>query len=99
MPSSPIRVIALAAAAFAMAAPAAAQSIAYISSASGYMLHMSGNTAVTANWSGQSPISGFTGYGQIQMNGRCLTGRNGNQPLTWEGCNGSDRSQKWSLQN
>lgn len=94
-----IRLSVLIAAAFAFHAPASAQSIGYISSSSGYMLHMSGNTAVTANWSGQAPISGFTGYGQIQMNGRCLTGRNGNQPLTWEGCNGSDRSQKWSLQN
>lgn len=78
---------------------AAAAGVAYISSSSGYMLHMSGNTAVTANWSGQAPINGFTGYGQIQMSNRCLTGRTGNQPLTWEACNGSDRSQKWSLEN
>ncbi len=99
MPHSSIRFAALLATAIAITAPAYAQSVGYISSSSGYMLHMSGSTAVTANWSGQAPISGFTGYGQIKMNGRCLTGKNGNQPLTWEGCNSSERAQKWSLQN
>lgn len=86
---------ALALATGALAAHAA--QISYISSSGGYMLHMSANTAVTANWQGQAPIQGFSGYGLIQMNGRCLTGHNGGQPLTWEGCNGGDRNQKWSL--
>lgn len=77
-------------------AVAHASGIGYISSSSGYMLHMSGSTAVTADWKGQTPIQGFSGYGQIKMSGRCLTGRNGNQPLTWEGC-GNDAAQRWKL--
>ena len=76
-----------------------AQEIAYLSSASGYMLHQSGNVAVTANWNGQRPISGFSGYGQIRMNDRCLAGRNGGQPLTWEGCARGDRAQVWGFSN
>jgi hypothetical protein len=90
----------LCAAGFALASAAAtAANIAYISSSSGYMLNNSGGTAVTANWAGQAPIQGFSGYGQIQMNGQCLTGKTGNQPLTWEGCRGGDKSQIWSLSN
>ena len=77
-------------------AVAHASGIGYISSSSGYVLHMSGSTAVTADWKGQAPIQGFSGYGQIKMDGRCLTGRNGNQPLTWEGC-GNDAAQRWKL--
>jgi Ricin-type beta-trefoil lectin domain len=73
-----------------------ASGIGYISSSSGYLLHMSGSTAVTADWKGQAPIQGFSGYGQIKMNERCLTGRTGNQPLTWEGC-GNDAAQRWKL--
>ena len=89
---------ALAAAGLAcLAAPAlAAGTIAYISSSSGYVLHKSGNQAVTANWQGQSGIQGFSGYGTINIAGTCLTGRAGDQPLTWEACRG-DASQKWSL--
>jgi hypothetical protein len=76
-----------------------AQEIAYISSASGYMLHQSGNIAVTAAWNGQRPITGFSGYGQININGSCLTGRTGGQPLTWERCSRGDRAQVWGYSN
>lgn len=76
---------------------AVAANIAYISSSSGYMLNSSGSTAATANWTGQAPIQGFTGYGQINMNGSCLTGKTGNKPLTLEGCRSGDKSQIWSL--
>lgn len=76
-----------------------AQEIAYLSSASGYMLHQSGNIAVMAIWNGQRPITGFSGYGQIRMNDRCLAGRNGGQPLTWEGCARGDRAQIWGFSN
>lgn len=92
-----LRSLAAAAACCAASAAASAGNIAYIASASGYLLHMSGNTAVTAGWRGQPPIQGFSGYGTIQMNGRCLAGRSGGQPLTWDGCNGGDRAQRWSL--
>ncbi len=51
---------------------------------------------MTAEWRGQAPIQGFSGYGPIQLNGRCLTGRASGQPLGWEACN-NDKSQKWSL--
>ncbi|TFY97734.1 ricin-type beta-trefoil lectin domain protein [Ramlibacter humi] len=82
--------------AFAAATAHAGGPVNYISSSSGYMLHMSGNSAVTANWQGQAPIQGFSGYGTIQVNGRCLTGRAAHAPLTWEACKG-DQPQKWSL--
>ncbi len=45
-----------------------AADIAYISSSSGFMLHNSGG-GVTANWQGQARISGFGGYGQINISG------------------------------
>src|SRR5690349_17510188 len=67
-----------------MAAPAFSAEIAYISSSNGYMLHKSGNQAVTANWQGQAPIQGFSGYGMINIGGTCLTGKAADQPLTWE---------------
>lgn len=93
------RRLALAAATLALASAtlvAHADPIAYIATWRGHMLHMSGSTAVTADWRGQTPISGFSGYGQVQMNGRCLTGRTARQPLTWDGCS-NDRSQRWKL--
>jgi hypothetical protein len=74
-----------------------AAEVAYISSSSGYVLAGNG-TATTASWMGQAPLSGFSGYGLIQMNGKCLAGRTGGQPLTWEACRG-DAAQKWSLSN
>lgn len=93
-----LRRLALGAAALALActAMAARADIAYIVTWRGHMLHMSGNTAVTADWRGQPPIQGFSGYGRIQMNGRCLTGRQQRQPLTWEGCS-NDKAQVWKL--
>jgi hypothetical protein len=78
---------------------ASAQPIQYLSSSSGYMLHRNGNTAVTANWSGQAPINGFSGYGAVRMDGLCLTGRNGNQPLQWETCKSADKAQVWGYSN
>lgn len=71
--------------------------IAYISSSNGYMIHDGGGVAVTTPWQGQAPISGFSGYGQISINGRCLTGRQGNQPLRFEPCRHGDTSQTWKL--
>lgn len=91
-----LRSLALAGAFLGAGTAACAGNIAYIASSSGYLLHMSNASAVTADWRGQAPIQGFTGYGAIQMNGRCLAGHSGGQPLTWENCN-SDRSQRWSL--
>jgi hypothetical protein len=89
---------AAAAAALALASFAAsAADIAYISSASGYLLHNSGGTAVTAPWNGQGVVHGFNGYGAIRVDGQCLTGRAANQPLRWEACRGGDKSQVWSL--
>lgn len=76
---------------------ATAANMAYISSASGYLLHNNGGTAVTADWGGRGPVQGFSGYGQVHLNGQCLTGANGGQPLRWEGCRGGDKSQIWAL--
>lgn len=79
----------------------AADSIAYISSSSGYVLYRnSSNIAVTANWTGQAPIVGFSGYGQIKMDGLCLTGAptSGPGPLTWESCRNIP-AQRWGLVN
>ena len=76
-----------------------AQEIPYISSSSGYMLNASGGGAVTADWKGQAPIQGFTGYGQVKTNGSCLTGRDGQQQLRWESCKSGDKAQIWALSN
>lgn len=77
---------------------AVAGNIDYLSSSGGYMLHNSGGTAVTADWRGQSALQGFSGYGQIRLNGQCLGGKD-NQPLRWEGCRGGDKSQTWAFRN
>lgn len=77
---------------------ASAGNIAYLSSSSGFMLHNSGGTAVTADWRGQAPLEGFSGYGQIRLNGQCLGGKD-NQPLRWEGCRGGDKGQIWAFRN
>lgn len=80
------------------ASAAMSADIAYISSASGYVVHDAGGTAVTANWAGQAPISGFSGYGAIRVNGRCLTAPGpAGQPVRWEGCRQGDKSQIWAL--
>jgi hypothetical protein len=77
-----------------------AADIAYISSSSGYMVHDSGGTAVTANWAGQAAITGFSGYGPIRVNGRCLTTSGpAGQPLRWQNCVRGDKSQIWALSN
>ncbi|MFZ2220757.1 MAG: ricin-type beta-trefoil lectin domain protein [Rhodoferax sp.] len=76
---------------------AAANNVAYISSSSGYMLHNSAGNAVTADWRGQAPLQGFSGYGQIQLSGQCLTGRSSGQPLRWEGCVSGEKAQIWKL--
>lgn len=86
----------LACIALALASHSAFAQISYISTSGGYMVHASGSTAVTANWQGQAPIQGFGGYGQITVNGNCLTQHNEGQPLTWEACR-NDKSQRWSL--
>jgi hypothetical protein len=74
--------------------------IAYISSASGYMVHDAGGTAVTANWAGQAPISGFSGYGAIRVNGRCLTAPGpAGQAVRWAACRQGDKAKIWALSN
>lgn len=79
------------------ASAVSAQEIMYIASTTGYMLYRNGSQAVTANWQGQAPIRGFTGYGLISQDGYCLTRRTGYSPLSWEYCNSSDRAQRWGL--
>jgi hypothetical protein len=74
----------------------AQQGIAYLSSG-GYALGGS-SIATTAAWTGQSALSGFSGYGQINWNGRCLAGKGKGQPLAWEACR-NDASQRWKFQN
>ncbi|MES2978885.1 MAG: hypothetical protein V4731_10715 [Pseudomonadota bacterium] len=69
----------------------------YISSGGGLMLHMAGDDAVLAPWGVQSPVQGFSGFGQVHLAGRCLTGRQAGQQLRWEGCRGGDQAQVWSL--
>jgi hypothetical protein len=76
----------------------AQRTIQYLSSSTGYVLHRSGNTAVVSQWQGQKPIANFTGYGQIMMDNMCLTGNNGEQPLTWEPCR-NDPGQRWGIDN
>jgi hypothetical protein len=91
----------LACAAFAMAALAApvalAGEVAYIASASGFMLHKQGAAAVTRNWDGAASIQGFSGYGAIRIDGQCLTGNGSDQQLRWEGCRSADKGQIWRL--
>jgi hypothetical protein len=77
----------------------AQNAIQYLSSSTGYVLHRSGsNSATVVPWQGQKPITQFTGYGQIAMDGSCLTGATGNRALTWEGCRNTDPAQRWGFQ-
>ena len=85
----------LAAGVIAVGANSASAQIAYISTSGGYMVHNGGGNAVTADWRGQAPLS-FGGYGELKLNGQCLTQHNEGQALKWEGCR-NDKSQKWSL--
>jgi hypothetical protein len=71
--------------------------VSYIASSGGYVLHMSGDGAVIASWGDQSPVQGFSGFGQVHLGGRCLTGKQGGQQLRWEGCRVGDKAQVWSL--
>jgi hypothetical protein len=90
----------LAALTLAVGTAVSAQEIGYVSSASGYLIHDSGGAAVTANWAGQAPISGFTGYGAIRVNGRCLTANGpAGQPVRWDSCRRGEKAQIWALAN
>lgn len=76
----------------------AQNAIMYLSSSTGFVLHRSGNSAVVSQWQGQKPIQQFTGYGQIKMDGFCLTGNTGNKALTWETCRANDPGQRWGFE-
>ncbi|MBC7380104.1 MAG: RICIN domain-containing protein [Burkholderiaceae bacterium] len=69
----------------------------YISPSAGYVLHAAGDGAVIANWAAQAPLQGFSGFGQVHLAGRCLTGKASGQQLRWEGCRVGDKAQVWSL--
>ena len=58
---------------------------------------MSGDGAVISNWGAQSPVQGFSGFGQVHLAARCLTGKDSGQQLRWEGCRSGDKAQVWSL--
>lgn len=77
----------------------AQNSIQYLSSSTGYVLNRAGNnTAMVTQWQGQKPIAQFNGYGEIKMDGYCLTGNAGNKVLTWEDCRTNDPGQKWGFE-
>jgi hypothetical protein len=78
---------------------AALAGIGYVGSASGLVLQAVGEGAVTGTWRGQSPIQGFSGYGQVHWNGLCLSARHAGEQLRWEGCRIADRAQIWKLAN
>lgn len=71
--------------------------VGYIAAPGGELLQASGDDAVLAPWNRQSPIQGFSGYGLIHLEGRCLTGRAEGGPLRWEGCRLGDKAQVWKL--
>ena len=81
----------------AVTALTAGAGVSYLSSSAGYLLHVSGDGAVISNWGGQSPVQGYSGFGQVHLTGRCLTGKESGQQLRWEGCRGGDKAQVWSL--
>src|SRR4051812_18107146 len=83
-------------AALAFTGPAHA-AVGYIATAGGLLLHANGDEAVLTAWTGQSPIQGFSGYGRIHLEGRCLTGRTEGAPLRWEGCRLGDKGQVWKF--
>jgi hypothetical protein len=88
----------MAAAAVLIAGPAIGADISYISSASGYLVGSVGDIAITAAWAGQAPIGGFSGYGPIRVNGRCLTATGpAGQPVRWQNCRPGEKSQIWAL--
>ena len=69
----------------------------YLSSSAGYVLNASGDGAVITNWGAQPPVQGFSGFGQVLLGGRCLTGKESGQQLRWEGCRVGDKAQVWSF--
>ncbi|MCG2593543.1 RICIN domain-containing protein [Ramlibacter sp. XY19] len=80
-----------------MAAGNALAAVGYIAAPGGLLLQASGDDAVLAAWNRQSPIQGFSGYGRIHLEGRCLTARAEGAPLRWEGCRLGDKAQVWKL--
>lgn len=95
MPLTLLRV--LIAALFAGTAVCAGAGVSYLASSGGYVLHVSGDAVVIVNWGAQSPVQGFSGFGQVHLGGRCLTGKQSGQQLRWEGCRVGDKAQVWSL--
>lgn len=71
--------------------------VGYIATPGGLLLHANGDEAVLVPWNRQSPIQGFSGYGRIHLEGRCLTGRGEGAPLRWEGCRLGDKAQVWKF--
>ena len=79
-------------------ATAQASDINFISSVhSGHLLGNSGGVGAAVPWGPQHALQGFSGSGQIQSRGQCLTGKQSGQPLRWEGCRSGDKSQAWAL--
>lgn len=73
--------------------------IGYVASAKGLVLQVRDGVAVMAPWRGESPIQGFSGYGQVHANGLCLAAYAADEPLRWEGCRFGDRAQVWKFTN
>ena len=71
--------------------------VGYIATPTGLVLHANGDDAVLVRWDRQSPLQGFSGYGRIHLEGRCLTGRGEGASLRWEGCRLGDKAQVWKL--
>jgi len=82
---------------FACLAGAAHAAVGYIATPGGLLLQAHGDDVVLAPWNRQSPIQGFSGYGRIHLEGRCLTGRGEGALLRWEGCRLGDKAQVWKL--
>ena len=71
--------------------------VGYIAGEGGLVLQAQGEVAVMGPWQGQSPIQGFSGYGQVHWNGLCLTAAGVGRPLQWAGCRFGERAQVWKL--
>lgn len=77
----------------------AAAGIGYVASPQGLVLRVQDGVAVMAPWRGESPIQGFSGYGQVHAKGLCLSADAADEPLRWEGCRFGDRAQVWKFAN
>lgn len=86
-----------AAALLPMCSSVAFAGVGYIAGDGGLVLQAQGDVAAMGEWQGQSPLQGFSGYGQVHWNGLCLTASHANQPLQWAGCRFGDRAQVWKL--